>query len=197
MWRPNDRMIELRNLLVRVRHTPDRLLQPLRRRKAIEGLRTRARPKTVLVVCHGNICRSPVAGALLARGLAPLGIEVESAGFIGFNRPAPPEAIAAAERHAINLTTHRSRLVTAAMARTTDLIVVMDPAQRQLLRERYGCSKTAVLVLGDLDPAPLETRTIRDPVEQKQDVFDKVYERIARCARELVTILARDGVTAA
>jgi protein-tyrosine phosphatase len=190
-------MIELRNLLVRVRHTPDRLLQPLRRRKAIEGLRTRARPKTVLVVCHGNICRSPVAGALLARELAPLGIEVQSAGFIGFNRPSPPEAIAAAERHAINLTAHRSQLVTAAMARTTDLIVVMDPAQRQLLRERYGRSNSAVLVLGDLDPGPVETRTIRDPVEQKQDVFEKVYERIARCARELVSILAPDGVTAA
>src|SRR6267142_4500188 len=48
---------------------------------------------------------------------------------------------------------------------------------------------TAVLVLGDLDPAPVETRTIRDPIDQKQDVFEQVYARIARCVRELVTIL--------
>ena len=179
----------MRNLLVHVRHTPDRLLQPLRRRKAIEGLRARPRPTNVLVVCHGNICRSPVAGALLARELAPLGIVVQSAGFIGYNRPAPAEAIAAAGFHAVDLVPHRSRIVTAAMIRASDLIVVMDPSQQRLLRERYGRSSAAVLVLGDLDPGTVETRTIRDPVDQKQDVFAQVYERIARCVRELVAIL--------
>ena len=179
----------MRSLLVRVRHTPDRLLRPLRRRKAIEALRARGRPKSVLVVCHGNICRSPVAGALLARELAPRGIEVESAGFFGFNRPPPPEAVAAAKRHAINLSDHRSKVVTAAMARTSDLIVVMDPAQRRLLRERYGRSADGVLVLGDLDPRSAETRTIRDPINEKREVFDQVYERIARCVRELVAVL--------
>ena len=161
----------------------------MRRRKAVEALRARARPKTVLVICYGNICRSPVAGALLARALTPLGIEVQSAGFIGFNRPAPREAVAAAQRHAIDLSAHRSRLVTSAMARTTDLIVVMEASQQQKLRDHYGRSATGVLVLGDLDPAPLETRTIRDPVDQQQDVFERVYERIARCVGELVTIL--------
>lgn len=179
----------MRSLLVRVRHTPDRLLQPLRRRKAVDALRARPRPTNVLVVCHGNICRSPVAGALLARELAPLGIDVQSAGFIGFNRPAPPEAIAAAQHYGIDLVPHRSRVVTAAMIRATDLIVVMDPAQQRLLRERYGRSSAAVLVLGDLDPDALETRTIRDPVDQQQDVFEQVYERIARCVLALVAIL--------
>ena len=181
---------DLRNLLTHVRRAPDRLLQPLRRRKAIHVLRTRPRPNSVLVVCHGNICRSPVAGALLARELAPRGIAVHSAGFFGFNRPAPPEAVAAAERHAINLSDHRSRLVTAAMARGTDLIVVMDPLQRRLLRERYGRSPDGVLVLGDLDPGPIKTRTIRDPVNEKQEVFEQVYERIARCVQELGALLS-------
>ena len=180
----------MRKLLVHVRNTPDRLLQPLRRRKAIEALRARPRPSNVLVVCHGNICRSPVAGALLARELAPLGIDVQSAGFIGYNRPAPAEAIAAAGLHAVDLVPHRSRIVTAAMIRRTDLIVVMDPSQQRLLRERYGRSSAAVLVLGDLDPGAVETRTIRDPVDQKQDVFEQVYARIARCVRELGAILS-------
>src|SRR2546421_12242479 len=89
-------MTFLRNLLVRVRRTPERLLHPLRRRKAVDALRQRRRPTTVLAVCHGNICRSPVAAALLARELAPLGIDVQSAGFIGCNRPAPAEAVVAA-----------------------------------------------------------------------------------------------------
>jgi protein-tyrosine phosphatase len=177
------------DLLLRVRRTPDRLLHPLRRRKALEALRGQPRPTTLLVMCHGNICRSPVAAALLGRELAPLGIEVKSAGFIGFNRPAPEAAVAAARAHGVDLAGHRSSIATADVVRGADLIVVMDPDQRRLVCERFGRLRTDVLVLGDFDPAPVETRTIRDPVNESQEVFEQVYERIARCVRALVSVL--------
>src|ERR1044072_9413837 len=96
-------------LLRRVRRTPERLLHPLRRRKALEALGARPRPQRVLVLCHGKICRSPVAGLLLAQGLAPLGITVQSAGFVGFNRPAPSDAPPAARGHGAGLAPHRAR----------------------------------------------------------------------------------------
>ena len=178
------------DLLLRVRRSPERWLHPLRRRKALEILRARPRPKNLLVMCHGNICRSPLAAALLRRELAPLGITVQSAGFIGFNRPAPAEAVTAAERHSVDLSTHRSCLVTAAVIRTTDLILVMDPAQRRLVCERFGRVPSDVMILGDLDSAPVDARTIRDPVDQKGEVFDRVYERIARCVREFVAVVS-------
>jgi len=38
-------------------------------------------------------------------------------------------------------------------------------------------------LLGDLDPAVVETRAIRDPVDQSRQVFDEVYERVNRCVR--------------
>jgi len=179
----------MNDLLLRVRRTPERLLHAYRRRKALEALRGRPLPTTLLAVCHGNICRSPIAAALLGRELAPLGTDVQSAGFIGFNRPPPAEAVAAAERHSVSLSDHRSRLVTADLVRAADLIVVMDPTQRRLVCERFGRRPTDVLVLGDFDPAPVETRTIRDPVNQSREVFDEVYERIARCVRELARVL--------
>jgi protein-tyrosine phosphatase len=182
-------MTFLRNLLVRVRRTPERLLHPLRRRKALDALRARPRPAKVLALCHGNICRSPVAAALLAREVAPLGIDVQSAGFIGFNRPAPPDAVAAAECHAVNLADHRSRLLTNDLARAADLIVVMDAEQRRLVCERFGRWPRDVVLLGDLDPAPVEARTVRDPIDQSRQVFDQTYERIARCVRELANAL--------
>ena len=177
------------DLLLRVRRTPERLLHPLRRRKALETLRERRRPAKLLVLCHGNICRSPIAGALLGRELAAFGIDVQSAGFIGFNRPAPAEAVAAAERYKVDLSNHRSRPVTVDAVRAADLIVVMDATQRRLLCERFGRSPRDVIMLGDLDPERVETRTIRDPVNAPRDVFDQVYERIARCVREFVTAL--------
>ena len=181
-------------LLRRVRRTPERLLHPLRRRNAIEALRARPRPQTILVVCHGNICRSPFAAALLARELAAHDMTVQSAGFAGFNRPAPPAAIAAAQRHGLDLGDHRSRLVTADLVRSADLIVVMEAAQQRSICERFGRRPADVLILGDLDPAAVDTRTIYDPVNDGVEVFEQVYDRIARCVRELVAILTPAGV---
>jgi protein-tyrosine-phosphatase len=70
----------------------------------------------------------------------------------------------------------------------------MEQSQRRLVCERYGCSPGKVILLGDCDPALFETRTIRDPVDERREVFDEVYERIARCVRELVTILSHARV---
>lgn len=181
-------------LLRRVRRTPERLLHPLRRRKAIEALRGRQRPNTVLVVCHGNICRSPVAARLLERELMTLGIAVHSAGFIGFNRPAPAHALTAAEGYGVDLSQHRSRLATADLVRAADLIVVMDLRQQRLLCERFGRWPRDVVLLGDLDPAPVESRTVLDPVDQGPEVFDQTYQRIARCVQELAKVLRSSAV---
>ncbi len=144
---------------------------------------------SVLVVCHGNICRSPFAAARLAGYLAPAGVRVGSAGFIGPNRPCPPEAVTAAARRGVDLAAHRSRLLTADVARRADLIVVMDPAQGRTIRERFGRLLRDIVVLGDLDAAPLARRTIHDPVDQSLEVFEQSYARIERCVVELVHAL--------
>jgi hypothetical protein len=73
-----------------LRHLPDRLLHPLRRRRAIVRL-GRQRPVSLLLVCHGNVMRSPYAEAVLRRALgAGSRVRVASAGFIGPDRPHTP-----------------------------------------------------------------------------------------------------------
>jgi hypothetical protein len=52
-----------------------------------------------------------------------------------------------------------------------------------------------VLVLGDLDPLPVETRTIRDPVNQPLEVFEETYARIERSICALAHLIG--GATAA
>lgn len=169
-----------------------RLLHPLRRRKAVGVLRGRPRPGTLLVVCHGNICRSPFAAALLRQALGPVGVRVDSAGFVRPERPAPPEAVAAAARRGVDLAGHRSRLLTPDLARAADLIVVMDPVQQRHVRERFGRAARDLIVLGDLDPAPPEggrVRTIVDPIGQGSAVFETSYARIERCVAGVVSVL--------
>ncbi len=176
-------------ILSRLRRVPGRLLHPLHRRRARAALQRRPAPATVLIVCHGNICRSPFAAARLAGELAAAGVRVGSAGFIGPNRPCPPEAMTAAARRGVDLSGHRSQLLTADSARRADLIVVMDPAQARAIRDRFARRLRDIVVLGDLDPAPLATRTIQDPVDQCVEVFEQSYARIERCVAELVRVL--------
>lgn len=160
------------------------MLHPLRRRAALRRL-GRARPAALLVACHGNICRSPFAAGLLRRELREHGTRVESAGFVGPDRPPPAEALAAAARRGVDLSSHRSCLLVAPLVRPADRIVVMEPAQRRAVCDRFGRQARDVVVLGDLDPEPIETRGIRDPVNGPAEAFEECYARIERCVREL------------
>lgn len=181
-------------LLRRLRRVRDRIRHRARRRAALAALAARRPPASVLVLCNGNIFRSPFAAALLQRELERRGaggMSVESAGFTAPGRASPPHAIAAAARHGIDLAGHSSQLVVAPLARAAALIVVMEELQARSICERFGRSTRDVLLLGDLDPLPATSRAIEDPVEQDAEVCERVYARIERCVGELVRALAR------
>jgi protein-tyrosine-phosphatase len=130
-----------------------------------------------------------MAAALLQQALHPAGVRVESAGFTMPNRAPPRDAVAAAARRGVDLSSHRSRLITADVVNAADLVVVMEPEQQRAVCERFGRRSRDVIVLGDLDPAPIQARTIRDPIEQGPDVFEASYTRIEDCVRELARAL--------
>jgi len=180
-------------LLSRISRVPDRLLHNGRRRAVLAVLAGAERaPASVLVICNGNIFRSPFAAAVLRRALELRGlgrVRVDSAGFAGPGRPTPADAVAAAARRGVDLTRHSSQLVMADLVRAADLIVVMDGLQRRMICERFGRSPRGVLLLGDFDPLPVMSRGIEDPVEQGPDVCARVYARIERCVEELAQAL--------
>jgi protein-tyrosine phosphatase len=81
----------------------------------------------VLFVCTGNQCRSAMAAALLGARLDERGspITVASAGFVSEGVPPPPEVIDAMWAAGLDVSWHRSRLVTAALVDGADLVVGM------------------------------------------------------------------------
>lgn len=179
-------------LLKRLRGVPDQLLHASRRRAALAALTTRRPPARVLVICSGNLYRSPFAAAVLRRELArhSLGeVLVESAGFAGPGRRSPPHAVVAAARWGVDLTDHTSQLAFADVVRAADLIVVMDDLHRRTIRERFGRGARDLLLLGDLDPEPVTSRAIEDPVQQGPEVCDRVFARIERCVARLAKAL--------
>jgi protein-tyrosine-phosphatase len=174
----------LRPLAREAWHLPERLLHPWRRRTALRCLGRMHLPHTVLFVCHGNICRSPYAAAV-ARRLLPATVAVESAGFVGPDRPSPPEAVAVAAERGIDLAPHRSQLLEVDHVREVDLVIVMDDKQRNRLHSARHGLRGRVVLLGDLDPEPATRRTIPDPVDQPAEVFRACYDRIDRCVGAL------------
>lgn len=91
---------------------------------------------TVLVLCHGNICRSPLAAAVMKRA----GLEdVISAGFKpgGKRSPKKMREWAAENATGIDLSEHRSTEVTAEMLKTAEWILYMDGGQRKRLERLW------------------------------------------------------------
>jgi protein-tyrosine phosphatase len=82
----------------------------------------------ILVLCTGNICRSPMAEALLRERLRSRGVEasVSSAGLSFDGRAATPEAIEAASRYQVDLDGHRSRVMSADLIEKADLVLAME-----------------------------------------------------------------------
>jgi protein-tyrosine phosphatase len=165
----------------------ERILHGWRRRAAVALLRRRPAPRSVLFVCHGNICRSPFAAGL-ARSRFPDGIAVGSAGFAGSDRPSPPAAVEVAAEHGIDLSEHRSQELELGHLREVDLVLVMERRQRHRLVAARPELADRVLLLGDLDPEPATRRAIPDPVNQPAPVFRSCYQRIDRCVGALATL---------
>jgi protein-tyrosine phosphatase len=83
---------------------------------------------TILFVCTGNICRSPMAEGLLRARLAARGVDavVRSTGLTARGRPATDEAIAVAAAMGIDIRAHRSRVLNGRMIDDADLIVGLE-----------------------------------------------------------------------
>jgi protein-tyrosine phosphatase len=102
----------------------------------IDGIRprqaARAQPDNpgaagIVVLCTANVCRSPMAAALLARRLAVLGVTVpvRSAGMICSGDPPHPEVISVMASYGIEIASHRSRIVCAADLASASLVLTM------------------------------------------------------------------------
>jgi protein-tyrosine phosphatase len=95
------------------------------------GSRSRAASRLaaidVLILCTGNICRSPAAEAMLRHRAERLGVEarVGSAGLLHDGQPAHNSSISTLAGRGLDLTAHRSRRLTAAAVRNADLVLGM------------------------------------------------------------------------
>ena len=146
-------------------------------------------PRRVLLVCMGNICRSPTAEAVLRvkAKQAGLSIEFDSAGTENYHVGDAPDPRSMRHAHArgYDLKPLRARQVHASDFHEFDLILAADEINLRELRRRCPQEEhhRLALFLGDV--------ALPDPYYGKSDDFEKVLDLVEKQAVLLVSRWAR------
>jgi protein-tyrosine phosphatase len=149
---------------------------------------------SILFVCLGNICRSPLAEAAFRSEAARRGLEViaDSAGTGSWHigNPPDPRAVAEAARHGIDITGYRARQVAPADFERFDRIVAMDLENLARLTEMRPEGAGARLSLL-LDHVPgLAGQPVADPYFGGPEGFERTWREVEAGARGLVEEIA-------
>lgn len=147
----------------------------------------------VLMVCTGNICRSPTAEGVLRRKLADAGlhklVEVASAGTVDYHAGSPPDhrAQSSALRRGYDLSRQRARKVCAADFERFDLLLGMEAEHVQWLRELCPPALASRIgLLMDHAPARWRGAEVPDPYYGAPAGFERVLDLVEEACDGLV-----------
>ena len=149
-------------------------------------------PESILFVCLGNICRSPLAEGVFRAALqaAEPGVDVrlDSAGTGGWHAGSAPDprSVAIAARHGIDISRQKARKVTAEDFRRFDLIFGMDRSNvEDLSRLAHAEARERVHLF--LDYAGMTGGEVPDPYYGGPDGFANVYRMIREASEAIVS----------
>lgn len=134
----------------------------------------------VLMVCLGNICRSPLAEGILKSKVNPQNVFVDSAGTAGYHIGNAPDArsIEVARKNGIDISGQRCRQFTIKDFDTFDVIYTMDQENYHNILKLCSTSadeKKVRLLLSETDTS---TKEVPDPYYGGTDGFNTVFQMI-------------------
>jgi protein-tyrosine phosphatase len=128
--------------------------------------------ESVLIVCEGNICRSPLACAMLAQSLPDIGFS--SAGTHALvGESADPLMVELARHRGVRLESHVATPLTDERVRGADLILTMTKVQRQQIEFAWPSARGKVFRLIEE-----EGIDIVDPYRRHRMTFDLAVAQI-------------------
>ncbi|MCQ4346617.1 low molecular weight phosphotyrosine protein phosphatase [Pseudomonas stutzeri] len=131
--------------------------------------------KRILIVCVGNICRSPTAEHLMRVAVGDSGIEVSSAGLGALvDKPIESTALSVLESHGHTPHPHKARQATGSILRDHDLILVMERRHIEGVTALAPQVRGKTFLLGKW----LDEREIPDPYRRDRETFEHVYKLI-------------------
>lgn len=151
----------------------------------------------IVIVCTGNICRSPMAEGLLRARLAQVGaaaIDVSSMGVRGLEgRPATAEARKACREKGIDISTHRARALVPEELAEADLVFTMDLVQRELVLEACPQLESRTFLLAAWPREAGLGDVVHDPIGRPLRVYRQVFADIERHVSRILPHLAGEA----
>lgn len=133
---------------------------------------------SILIVCTGNICRSPI-GERYLRNLLP-DKKIDSAGTGALiEHAADDSAIKVAKNHGLSLEGHHSRQFTSSLGRQYDLILAMEKSHIEQIGNIAPEVRGKTMLFGHW----LEQRDIPDPYRKSDEAFLSVYKLIEQAGK--------------
>lgn len=124
----------------------------------------------ILIVCTGNICRSPMAEGLLRERLSErAGVNIASAGIGALTaQSAEPYAVEIMNERGIDISSHRARQLDRATVIEHGLVLVMERAQTMWIGSRYPMARGRVFLMGHWQGG----QEVPDPYRQTRRAFE-------------------------
>ena len=126
----------------------------------------------ILVVCVGNICRSPMAEALLKQRFPNKIIDSAGVGAL-VGHPADPAALEIMSKQQIDITSHVAKQIDEELAKKVDIIFTMSDGQTKWIEERWPFCRGKTFKLGHwMD------KDIADPYKHEISAFETAHRDI-------------------
>ena len=126
----------------------------------------------ILVVCVGNICRSPMAEALLKQRFPNKVIDSAGVGAL-VGHPADPAALEIMTKQQLDITKHIAKQIDESLAKKADIIFTMSDGQTKWIEERWPFCRGKTFKLGHW-----KNKDIADPYKHEMSAFKTAYQDI-------------------